>query len=127
MPISLKNEAVEKAKKQPEDTLRAEWGKLTSRIKSSIANELQALFLLCFAHRPLRGKGAQIIHALEQIAAAAGEDVARIAMANQGGSAQFFEACVQGIWCDAAHAVLQQAEGLRMAIFQSPEHAHCVA
>jgi hypothetical protein len=40
--------------------------------------------------------------------------------------AQFLDARVKRVGRDTAHAVLQQAKGLCMAIFQGPKHAHGV-
>jgi hypothetical protein len=36
------------------------------------------------------------------------------------GSTQLFDSGVQGIWCDAAYAVLQQTKGLGVSIAQGP-------
>ena len=76
---------------------------------------------------PLAGKGLQVVQALEQVCAQRGHGVALAAMAKQAGGAQFLDAGVQGVGGDAANAVLQEAKSLRVAVFQGPYHAQCIA
>ena len=51
-------------------------------------------------------------------------DLAIRAVRQQGGFAQLLDAGIQGIRGNAAHAVLQQAEGLGVTIAQSPQNAN---
>ena len=48
-------------------------------------------------------------------------------MVDQADLAQLLDARVERVGRDAAHAVLQQAKGLRMPIAQRPQHAQGVA
>src|SRR5260370_30039373 len=48
-------------------------------------------------------------------------------MLQQPAPAQLVDAGVQRVGRDAAHAVLQQSKGLRMAVTQRPQHAQRVA
>ena len=64
---------------------------------------------------------------LSKSAPGGGDHIAFVAMGQQTGFAQFFDAGVQGVGGDAAHAVLQQAEGLGMAVAQGPQHANRIA
>ena len=45
-------------------------------------------------------------------------------MVEQAGFAQFFDARIERIGSDAAHAVLQQTERLRVSVTQRPQHTH---
>ena len=69
----------------------------------------------------------QVIQALEQISAHRGDGVAIVAVRHQPCRAQLFDPGVQRVGGNQAHAILQQAEGLRVTVFQRPEHANTVA
>jgi hypothetical protein len=74
------------------------------------------------------GRGRlQVAQAFEQVGSDGGERIAVAAVGQQVGFAQLFEAGVQGVGGDAAHAVLQQAKGLGVAVLQCPQHADGVA
>src|SRR5688572_7764846 len=85
------------------------------------------LFLLGLARHPLGSERRQVVHALEQVGAGGSDDVAVAAVVDQAGFAQFLDACVERVRGDTAHAVLQQAKGLGVAIPQRPQHADGIA
>ncbi len=72
---------------------------------------------------PAGGEGLHVAQALEQVHARGRDRIAVAAVVQQAGLAQFLDARVEGVGRDAAHAVLQQPERLRMAVAQGPEHA----
>jgi len=76
---------------------------------------------------PPGGEGLHIAQALDQVCTRSGQEVAAAAVVQQAGFAQVFDAGVERIRGDAAHAVLQKTKSLRVAITQGPEHAQSVA
>src|SRR5256885_478930 len=74
---------------------------------------------------PAVGKRLHIGQALEQVLAGQRHGVAVGAMLQQPALAQLLDAGVQRVGRDAAHAVLQQSKGLRMAAWAASRTLSC--